>query len=118
MRQARISTESGVKAIADLNDSETAKKVWSALPIISSAKRWGDEVYFDIPVQAPEEDPQTEAPAGTIAFWPPGSAFCIFFGQTPYSAVNIIGRLHGDASVFAPVRDGESITVERVTSDS
>lgn len=116
MRRIRIIAES-VEMTAVLNDSETARQVWEALPIESRANRWGAEVYFTIPVETGEEDPQVEVPSGTIAYWPPGQAFCIFFGQKPASQVNVIGSLEGDASEFDKVRSGEKISVERVESE-
>jgi hypothetical protein len=47
-----------------------------------------------------------------VAYWPPGKALCLFFGQQPYSPVNIAGRIDGDPSVLAAVRDGDAIRVE------
>jgi hypothetical protein len=60
---------------------------------------------------------------GDIAYWPPGNAFCIFFGPTPASngseirpasAVNVVGRIEGDATVFKAVDSGEVVILERV----
>jgi len=46
---------------ARLNDSPTAQLVWEALPISARANTWGDEIYFQIPVEAPEsEDARAE----------------------------------------------------------
>jgi uncharacterized protein len=106
--------ESGLQAVATLNDSATAAAIYAKLPMESQAERWGDEVYFGIPIQHEPEDPQAEVPSGTIAFWPPGSAFCIFFGQTPYSPVNVIGMIEGDPRIFWIIPDGETVRVERV----
>lgn len=97
---------------AALNDSRTARLIAQALPIESVARRWGDEVYFSTPVAAREEDPQAEVPTGTLAYWPPGKALCLFFGQTPYSPVNVVGQLEGDPKVLAGVKDGEPVHVE------
>ena len=102
-----------VEMTAQMNDSNTAKKIWEALPIKSSAKRWGREVYFDIPVDMPAEDAQAKVPSGTIAFWPDGSGFCIFFGQTPYSPVNVLGAVDGDANEFNRVKDGDAVRLEK-----
>jgi len=114
MRKIHIRAEKcGVTATAVLNDSKTADAIWEKLPIQSTAQRWGDEVYFRIPVKAKAENPQATAPSGAVAYWPPGSAFCIFFGQTPYSPVNIVGQIEGDAQVFAAVAEGEKISLER-----
>ena len=116
-QEKRLRIRSGeVNMEALLNDTDTAQKIWEALPIESRAKTWGDEVYFDIPVAAEEEDAQAHVPPGTLAYWPPGAAFCIFFGQTPYSPVNVVGALQGDPNAFKAVKDGDQIILERATA--
>ena len=110
MVQIRVQTDA-VTMTATLNDSETAKKLLDILPVEGAASRWGKEVYFRIPLETGEEDAQAEVPSGTVAYWPPGCALCIFFGQTPYSPVNVVGTLDGDANAFAKVKDGDGVTV-------
>ncbi len=112
MARIRIKADQ-VDMTATLNDTSTAARIVEALPITSAARLWGDEVYFDIPVHAEEDDAQATVPSGTIAFWPPGECFCIFFGQTPASPVNVVGTLDGEPSEFAKVQPGETITLER-----
>jgi hypothetical protein len=97
---------------AVVNETETARALREVLPCEAPARRWGDEVYFEVPLEAGPENPQPAVPAGTVAYWPPGHAFCIFFGQTPASPVNVVGVLDGDAQQFAGVRDGETIRLE------
>jgi hypothetical protein len=97
---------------AVLNESRTARRLREVLPFDSRAKRWGDEVYFEIPLEAGEEDPQAEVPSGTVAYWPPGRALCLFFGQKPYSPVNVVGEIEGDPRVLSKVEDGEAVRVE------
>lgn len=120
-RELKI-TAGGVEAIAELNDSKTANAIWDALPVTARANTWGDEIYFSIPVRAGEENSRELVDMGDIAYWPPGSAFCIFFGPTPASsgseirpasAVNIVGKVKGDPKVFKPVRPGEEVVLER-----
>jgi len=106
-------TSGEVGLTATLNDSATAAKLLEILPVDSTAQRWGDEVYFSIPLEADEEDPQAEVPSGTIAYWPAGSAFCIFFGQTPYSGVNVLGEVDGDENAFDAVDAGDPIRIEK-----
>lgn len=93
---------------AVLNDSITAQKILKALPIKSGINLWGSEVYFEIPVEAELENGKELMDIGNIAFWPPGNAFCIFFGPTPASidtrpraasAVNVIGKITGEKSI-------------------
>ena len=97
---------------ARLNDSHTAQLLVEALPFESKAQLWGKEVYFQTPVNTGEEDPQAEVPSGTVAYWPSGKALCLFFGQTPYSPVNVVGEIDGDPNALAPVGEGDPVRVE------
>ncbi len=122
-RTMRISAGT-VQAEAVLNDSPTATQIWEALPLEARGNTWGEEIYFSIPVKAEEEPGAREVMAvGEIAYWPPGNAFCIFFGRTPAStdarpraasAVNPIGRIQGDATAFRAVPSGARVRLERV----
>jgi len=123
LRQIRI-TAGLVTAIADLADNATADAIWEALPIKEQANTWGDEIYFGIPVflEAAVDARETVA-VGELAYWPPGHAFCIFFGRTPASqgdepraasAVNVFGRVAGDATIFREVASGETVFIERI----
>ena len=112
MGRIRIVTDK-VTMTATLNESESAKTFYQALPIEGSANRWGEEIYFDIGLSMREENPQAKVPSGAIGYWPPGSAFCIFFGQTPYSPVNLLGTLDGNPKEFAKVKDGDTVTLEK-----
>jgi len=115
MAKLRIVAENAnISMTATLNDSQTARKLLKILPVESRAQTWGEEVYFEIPLRMPEDDPHATVPSGTIAYWPPGHAFCIFFGQTPYSPVNVLGQLDGDPNLFAKVRSGDTIRLEPV----
>ena len=119
----KITIEVGsIRAEADLNETETARLIWDSLPIESKANRWGDEVYFDVPVKTDLENALEIVEVGDIGYWPKGPAFCIFFGPTPMSqgeeikpasAVNMIGKVSGDARVFRSVSDGQKIRLSR-----
>ena len=108
---------------AELNDGPTARRVAELLPLTGSANVWGDEIYFDIPLQVAEEPAaKQEVPVGTLAYWPPGNAFCIFYGPTPvsedatpraYSPVNLLGRVIGDATLFREVIGGTLVTLTK-----
>jgi len=112
-----------VTATGTLCQTPTADAIWSALPIEGKANTWGDEIYFSIPVKAAlEQDAQEVVQLGDLGYWPPGTAFCIFFGPTPSShgdeirpasAVNIVGRVEGDPGVFKQVADGAKVVLSR-----
>ncbi|MDK2930685.1 MAG: uncharacterized protein PWR07_816 [Bacillota bacterium] len=117
----RISITAGdVKVEAVLNDTPTADAIWAVLPITGRVNRWGDEIYFEIPVRLAGENAKDVVEAGDLGYWPPGRAFCIFFGPTPVSRgneirpaspVNVFGRVEGEAKVLRSVRDGAEVVV-------
>ena len=118
-------TISNLSVSAELNRSISADKIWEALPLSGSVNVWGDEIYFEIPVSLKEvSDAQQEVEVGTLAYWPPGSALCVFFGKTPvstsdkpkaYSPVNILGLVDGDSKVFKIVEAGDQIVIDKET---
>ena len=78
MKQLTIQSGS-LKMLARINESPTAKAIWEILPVSGPASVWGDEIYFSIPVQHSEaNNAVAEVEVGTLAYWPSGSAFCIF----------------------------------------
>lgn len=84
------------------------------LPIEGRAALWKEEVYFEIPVKMGEEKAKSTVEKGTIAFWPMGSAICVFHGETqPYSPVNILGTMTKNLEVFSKVKSGTKIKVEK-----
>jgi len=97
---------------AELNNTPTARKIVEALPFESSARLWGKEVYFEIPVHHDEDDAQAQVPSGTVAFWPAGDCLCLFYGQTPASPVNVVGTLNGDPDELAKIPADATIRVE------
>src|SRR5262245_7691117 len=120
-RRIRI-TAGSVSADGVLNDSATAGLIWAALPLAVPGQTWGDEIYFEIPVKAKAESPRETVEMGDLGYWPPGSAFCIFFGPTPASRgaeirpaspVNVFGNVDGDPRVFKKVRSGTTVKIDR-----
>ena len=121
-RAIRI-TAGGVSATGELNDSRAAAAIAAKLPITAKAETWGDEIYFGLPFSAPSDAPQDTVALGDLGYWPPGKAFCIFFGRTPVSqgdeirpasAVTVVGRITGDPRAFKTVRAGTGVTIEAV----
>jgi uncharacterized protein len=122
MRNIRF-TAGEIVVIIALNDTQTANALWDALPITARANTWGDEIYFAIPVYQEEDNAQEIVALGDVGYWPPGHAFCLFFGRTPVSRgneirpaspVNVLGQIEGQATILARVPDGARVALERV----
>lgn len=116
-----VLTVGNLTLAARLNDTPTAQAIVAQLPIEGSANVWGQEIYFPIPVQATEApDAREEVAVGTLAYWPPGNAFCIFYGPTPvsrgatpraYSPVNVVGEVLDDCAPLRAVRSGTPVRI-------
>lgn len=109
---------------AELFDTPTGRAVYDALPLQRNVNRWGEEIYFEVPVQCKlEENARAEVEAGDLAYWPNMPAFCIFFGPTPLSSsdqpvaaspVNVFGRIPSlDAALLAGIPDDANVVVEK-----
>ena len=101
---------------------ETADGIVAALPIEARGNRWGEEIYFSIPVHQSEERSSEVVERGALGYWPPGNAFCIFFGRTPASVgdeirpaspVNVFGKVLGDISRLQRFSSGSKIRIEK-----
>jgi hypothetical protein len=122
-RKIIISTEK-FRMEAILTEGSSADMFWNALPLTGRANTWGDEIYFNVNLQMQLDSNASDiVESGNIAFWPPGSAFCIFFGRTPASlgdevraasAVNVLGKIDGDEREFRSVPSGEEVRLEKL----
>ena len=93
----------------------TTDAIVRALPLEGLAALWQEEVYFDIPVKMGNEKSKPTVEKGTLAYWPMGAAFCIFYGETqPYSPVNIIGKVTKNLEFFAKVKRGAKIVIDKI----
>ncbi len=82
------------------------------LPLEGRAALWKEEVYFEVPLKMGEEKAKPTVEPGTIAFWPMGSALCVFYGKSqPYSPVSILGKITGKLDLFKQVKSGSTIKV-------
>ena len=109
---------------AELNDSPTSNELWKHLPLESQVNTWGEEIYFEIPLNMPQEpDAHEIVEIGELGYWPVGQAFCIFFGPTPvstderpraYSPVNILGKIMGDCEQLKSIQNQEKVRLERL----
>ncbi len=85
------------------------------LPMEGRAALWKEEVYFETPIKMGEEKAKGTVEVGTIAFWPMGSAICIFHGSSqPYSPVSILGKITANLELFKRVKSGTKIRIEGI----
>jgi hypothetical protein len=110
---------------AQLNNTRTAKALLRILPVKARVNTWGDEIYFDVPLNMMIEDGRQVVEMGDVAYWPDGPSLCLFFGRTPASRgdeiraaspVTVLGRIVGDTKVLKSVESGAGVTVEKVIS--
>ena len=112
-----------IEAEAELKNTPTAKAIFDILHVDGAANRWGDEIFFVIPLKLDlEKDANDVVEKGDLAYWPEGCCFCIFFGKTPASTeteikaaskVNVFGKIKGDLSEFKNVGNGDLVIVEK-----
>ena len=111
----------------DLNETNTAKRLLEALPLRGNGSRWGDEIYFNIGIELPAENPYEEVEVGDVAYWKPGRAVCLFYGPTPASTseqpraaspVTVIGKLRVSPEKLKLLRNLEGIEVKKRSSRS
>jgi hypothetical protein len=109
-------------ASANLNDTPTARALIAALPVKAKAQTWGEEVYFEIPIEAAlERDSKQVVQPGTVCVWVEGKSLALPWGRTPISEgdqpklvtrCNVLGKIEGDPKPLSAVRSGDAIEVE------
>jgi hypothetical protein len=119
---ARIRFDFGMLTLdAELLDTPTAKAIAAALPLSSAVLTWGEEIYFDVPVNvARESNARAVIIPGEIAYWPQGPAIAIGFGRTPISKgdetrlaspCNVFAKALSSVKVLAKVKTGVEVKV-------
>ncbi|HET7764978.1 MAG TPA: cyclophilin-like fold protein [Burkholderiales bacterium] len=108
-------------ASAMLEDTPTARALLAALPAKAKAQTWGEEIYFELPIEAKlEAGAKQVVPAGSVCFWVEGSSLALPWGRTPLSQgdesrlvtpCNVLGAIDGDPRQLASVRSGDAIAV-------
>ena len=115
-------TADNTRIEAELNDSAAAGLIFEKLPLEAFVSKWGEEIYFTLPVKTDMRNPVETVEEGDIAYWPGGPAFCIFFGQTPISSggkiipagpVELIGRVSSELELLREIPAGSGITVAK-----
>ncbi|MCK4933287.1 hypothetical protein KAS06_01315 [Candidatus Bathyarchaeota archaeon] len=93
----------------------TVDAITQKLPFEGRIALWKEEVYFEIPVMMGDEKAKPKVDKGAITYWPMGKALCVFYGESqPYSPVNIVGAVTKNLQVFAELKSGTRIKVEKI----
>ena len=116
--KVRLSAEGYGEAQGELirfQSPMTVDNLAKALPFEGRVARWKEEIYFETPVKMGSEKAKSKVEVGTMAYWPMGSALCIFYGPTdPYSPVNVVGRITSNLDLFRGLKSGTKIKVEKI----
>ena len=110
--------------ILKLRNTKTAHIIYNALPFQSIVQKWGEEIYFDTPLNINlDPDARSVVEYGEVGFWVAGSAIAIGYGRTPVSQENEI-RLISPANIWADckfqkeyisdINQGEIVIVEKL----
>lgn len=110
---------------ARLLQTETASRIFTALPLYSTAETWGQSIHFEVPVETGREPgARAVVAAGEIAFWCEDDRIVIGFGPTPLSrgpeirlarACNIWALALDPVAHLKSVTPGEKVSIEALS---
>lgn len=111
---------------ARLRDTTTAERIWTQLPIYSTAEIWGAAIHFETHTETGREPSarQTLKP-GQIGYWVEDDRVIIGFGMTPISKagemrmpspVNIWADALDDVAALVVVKPGERVAMLQADS--
>jgi len=113
--EIEIIGKGNLNAILDERNPKTARMIYENLPLEGEANIWLEEIYFDVPLKLEYENPSSTTTKGDLSYWPPGSAFCIFYGESqPASDVNNIGRVEDKLKLFSKVKNDDKIVIRKL----
>ncbi len=98
----------GYELEGELFDTELGREIAEMLPLEGYASAWGDELYFSMDISYDPLEGTADMEIGDLAYWPPGNAFCIFYGPTPASTGSK-PRMASEGEVFGRITDDATI---------
>ena len=114
---------SSYNIVIKLRPTPTANAIKSILPCKSIIKTWGEEIYFEMPIQknlSLDNDAKDVINLGEIAYWIEGKCIAIGYGKTPISQNNEIRlaaktNIWGDAVLnvkkLKNIKDGDEVII-------
>lgn len=104
-----------INGFLDNRNPVTSRAIYESLPLEGTSQVWQDEVYFPITLEMDYENPSSSSKQGDISYWPPGHAFCIFYGESqPASPVNHVGLITDNMELLQEVVAGEMVIIRRL----
>ena len=98
-------TAGAVRVRLQLAATETADRIWRALPLYSNVETWGESVHFEIPVKSGRDrTARLNGVSGEFYFWVEDDRILVPFGPTPISRPGEC-RLPSPANVWAVALD-------------
>jgi len=111
----------GVALRAQLLETATAERIWSQLPLFSTAETWGNAIHFETPVETGRErGARMLSQPGDLCFWVEQDRVLIAFGPTPISRggevrlpspCNVWGKALDDVALLKDVVPGEKVSM-------
>ncbi|MCD6126292.1 MAG: hypothetical protein J7J19_04750 [Thaumarchaeota archaeon] len=71
-RRIRFRFSSGIEVVGLIEDEKAAEELLKNSPFESTANRWGDEIYFELPFDLGLKGERVVMRVGEIAYWPEG----------------------------------------------
>lgn len=113
-----------VQLRAELLDTPTADRIWSALPLSSSAEPWGQSIQFEVPIESGRErGARVLASLGEAYYVSEDDRIIIAYGPTAISRpgeirlprpCNLWANIIDDVTLLKKVTPGEKVTVTAV----
>jgi hypothetical protein len=104
-----------------LADTDTAARIWAALPLHSTVETWGASIHFETPVESGRDrTAKTNGLHGEVYFWAEDDRILVAWGPTPISRpteirlprpCNVWATALDDPVVFARVTPGEKVSL-------
>ncbi|MEO0792187.1 MAG: cyclophilin-like family protein [Pseudomonadota bacterium] len=111
-----------------LHATETADRIWHALPLHSIVETWGESLHFEIPLRiGRDRTARINGRAGEVYYWIDDERIVLPWGPTPISRdheirlmrpCNVWGEVIGNARMFEGLVPGPKCALTRAAKKS